>query len=75
MSSMQKAAIVTIAAFFLAPSAIANDSSAEFATGGLIFVRNDNVEMRSEELTISAEQVTLGALQCSNGAISSASSM
>ena len=26
-------------------------SSAELATGGLIFVRNDNVEMRSEELT------------------------
>jgi hypothetical protein len=56
---MQKAVIVAIAAFFLAPPVIANDSSAELATGGLIFVRNDNVEMRSEELTISAEQITV----------------
>ena len=29
----------------------ANDSTAELATGGLIFVQNDNVEMRSEEYT------------------------
>jgi len=37
--------------------ALANDSSAELATGGLIFVHNDNVEMRSEDLSISAKQV------------------
>jgi len=35
-----------------APFAWANDSTAELATGGLVFVRNDNVEMRSEDLTI-----------------------
>jgi hypothetical protein len=29
------------------------------ATAGLVFIRNDNVEMRSEELAISAEQVTV----------------
>jgi hypothetical protein len=35
----------------------ANDTSAELATGGLLFVQNDNVEMRSEDLAISARQV------------------
>jgi hypothetical protein len=37
--------------------ALANDTSAELATGGLIFVANDNVEMRSERLFVSAAQV------------------
>ena len=37
--------------------ALANDTSAELATGGLIFVQNDNVEMRSEDLAISVKQV------------------
>lgn len=35
----------------------ANDSSAQLATGGLIFVHNDQVEMRSEDLFISASEV------------------
>src|SRR5215467_8442059 len=38
-------------------AALANDSSAELAAGGLIFVRNDNIEMRSEDLTISVKEV------------------
>src|SRR5438445_12413748 len=37
----------------------ANDSTAELATGGLIFVRNDNVEMRSEDLMISTKEVSV----------------
>jgi Domain of unknown function (DUF4424) len=37
--------------------ALANDTTAELATGGLLFVQNDNVEMRSEDLAISAKQV------------------
>ncbi|HVH82476.1 MAG TPA: DUF4424 domain-containing protein [Stellaceae bacterium] len=40
-----------------APSALANDSTAELGTGGLDFVYNENVEMRSEQLFISTEQV------------------
>jgi hypothetical protein len=40
-----------------AAPALANDSSAELATGGLVFVHNDDVEMRSEKLFISAQQV------------------
>lgn len=59
MSPMLKAAILAVAAGLLPPSAGANDSSAELATGGLVFVRNDNVEMRSEELTISAVEVSV----------------
>src|SRR5215510_3800268 len=50
------AGLAAAAAPALVP-AWANDSSAELATGGLIFVRNDNVEMRSEDLTISAKEV------------------
>jgi hypothetical protein len=37
--------------------ALANDTTAELATGGLLFVQNDNVEMRSEDLAISVKQV------------------
>jgi hypothetical protein len=40
-----------------AAPALANDTSAELATGGLVFVRNDAVEMRSEKLFISTQQV------------------
>jgi hypothetical protein len=41
----------------LAPMARANDSTAELATGGLIFVTTDDIEMRSEKLFISTKQV------------------
>jgi hypothetical protein len=56
---MSKSTIVLLAAALAAAAAPAraNDSTAELATGGLVFVRNDNVEMRSEELTISAKEV------------------
>ena len=37
--------------------ALANDSSAEIATGGLVFVKNPNVEMRSEDLYISTAEI------------------
>jgi hypothetical protein len=37
--------------------ALANDSTAELATGGLTFVRNDAIEMRAEDLFISAKEV------------------
>jgi hypothetical protein len=35
----------------------ANDSTAELATGGLIFVQNDDVEMRAEDLFISTAEI------------------
>jgi hypothetical protein len=40
-----------------APAALANDTSAELASGGLVFVANADIEMRSEKLFISAKQV------------------
>jgi hypothetical protein len=54
---MLKTAAVLLALACAAGPALANDSSAELATGGLIFVHNDNVEMRAEDLSISAKQV------------------
>jgi hypothetical protein len=39
--------------------AFANDTTAELTTGGLVFVQNDNVEMRSEDLSISAKEISV----------------
>ena len=58
---MLKSSVVLLAAALatsVAPIfALANDSTAELATGGLVFVHNDNVEMRSEDLMISAKEI------------------
>src|SRR5262245_17901232 len=56
---MLKPTIVLVAAGLAAATAPAraNDTSAEMASGGLVFVRNDNVEMRSEDLIISAREI------------------
>lgn len=40
-----------------ASAARANDSSAELATGGLVFVRNDAIELRAEDLYISTAEI------------------
>jgi Domain of unknown function (DUF4424) len=56
---MRRSAIALLIAGVAAVPALANDTTAELATGGLIFVRNENVEMRSEELTISAKEVNV----------------
>jgi hypothetical protein len=50
---------VGVVAMLLATTApaLANDSTAELATGGLQFVRTDNIEMRSEQLSISPSEV------------------
>ncbi len=49
------AAVPALAVF----PALANDSTAELSTGGLIFMRNENVEMASEDLAISAKEVSV----------------
>lgn len=57
---MRKCGVIASAAACLLlgwNSGHANDSTAELATGGLIFVHNDNVELRHEDLFISASQV------------------
>jgi hypothetical protein len=50
--------VICAGTFFVAGNgARANDSTAELATGGLIFVQNDDVEMRAEDLFISTEEI------------------
>src|SRR5262245_35049877 len=49
---------LALAAVATAP-ALGNDSSAELSTGGLIFVRNDSIEMQSEDLAISSKEVNV----------------
>jgi hypothetical protein len=52
---MSLAAVALLAA---AP-ALANDSSAELAAGGLILTHDDDIEMRSEDLFISRDEVVV----------------
>jgi hypothetical protein len=56
---MRTIATALILATCAAMPAIANDTSAELATGGLLFVQNDKVEMRSEDLAISTKEVAV----------------
>jgi hypothetical protein len=52
------AAAAIIGALALAPAqGIANDSTAELATGGLIFTKSKEIEMRSEDLFISMKKI------------------
>ncbi|MGN6683478.1 MAG: DUF4424 domain-containing protein [Devosia sp.] len=49
-----------IAALLLgAAPAIANDTTSQLGTGGLLFVTNENVSMDSEDLSISADKVSV----------------
>ena len=54
---MRRVTALALALTCVAPIARANDTTAELATGGLIFVTTDAVEMRSEKLFISTKQV------------------
>ena len=47
---------MALLSLFIRP-AIANNSSAELATGGLVFTKNPAIEMRAEELFISLTQI------------------
>lgn len=52
-----KAAAAVLALALLPTASLANDSSAELAAGGLVFVRSEAIEMRSEDLYVSTETV------------------
>jgi Domain of unknown function (DUF4424) len=52
-------AIAVSLAIVGASPALANDTTAELATGGLQFVHNDDIEMRSEMLRVSLDQITV----------------
>lgn len=48
---------ISLLAAMLASQALANDSTAELATGGLVLVESPHIEMRSEDLFISTSEV------------------
>ena len=54
---MTRRLILLLAGMLAIGAARANDSTAELATGGLVFVKNDAIEMRSEDLYISAAEI------------------
>jgi hypothetical protein len=56
-AAMNAALLAVLVAVLAAVPALANDSSAELTTGGLVFVRNDAIEMRSEDLFISTREI------------------
>jgi hypothetical protein len=59
LAALVSAVLLTGAAGILGSSgpAAANDSSAELAAGGLVFVRSEAIEMRSEDLFVSTRLV------------------
>jgi len=54
---MKRSLLAAALATALAAPALANDSTAELAAGGLVLTRTEAIEMRSEDLFISAEAV------------------
>jgi len=56
---MLKPAVAVLAAAISAAPALANDTTAELATGGLIFVHNPDIEMRAEDLFVSAKEISV----------------
>lgn len=57
MLTRNRIAIAVLLLLTVSDPARANDSTAELATGGLVFVQNDHIEMKSEELFISAAEI------------------
>jgi hypothetical protein len=54
---MHRSALAFVLAVAVAP-ALANESATELATGGLIFVHSDSLEMLSQDLAISTSEVS-----------------
>src|SRR5215471_20785089 len=56
---MRNSAIALAITAVAAIPALANDTTAELSTGGLIFVHNEDIEMTAEDLAISAKEVSV----------------
>jgi hypothetical protein len=54
---MRSLAAATLIGVLASTPVLANDTSAELATGGLVFVQNPSVQMRSEQLSVSPSQI------------------
>jgi hypothetical protein len=50
-------AVLSIAAAIASAQVRANDTTAELATGGLVFTKSPDIEMRSEDLFISMKEI------------------
>jgi hypothetical protein len=56
---MKKTMLGGLAALTMTASAMANDTSAVLEAGGLVYTRQDSVDMLSEDLFISQEEITV----------------
>jgi hypothetical protein len=56
---MRNLAIALLAAAISAPAFAANETAIELSTGGLVFVRNENLEMLWEDLAISPSEISI----------------
>ncbi len=65
---MKIAFFFSLASAFSASCALANDSTAELATGGLKFLKDPDIAMKSEDLFISAEAVRVAYVFLNGGA-------
>jgi len=59
ISALACSVLASVVGALVAAPALANDSTAELTTGGLLFVYNDQIQMRSEDLAISAKEVSV----------------
>ena len=57
MASMKFTALAIVMLFSVAQAALANDTTAELKTGGLVFVQTDAISMVEEKLHISPSEV------------------
>jgi hypothetical protein len=52
--------LTALACLTLASTALANDSTAELTTGGLVLSKSADIEMRSEDLAVSEKEISVG---------------
>ena len=56
---MRYLAIALFAAVASVPALAANETALELSTGGLVFVRNENLELLWEDLAISPSEISI----------------
>jgi len=57
MTRLSRAGLLGSALLLAAPSALADDSSAELGAGGIVLTKNADIRMATEDLYISPKQV------------------
>src|SRR5271163_3596607 len=59
MTNRLASVLIALGALTLTDAALANDSTAELTTGGLVLAKSADIEMRSEELAISEKEISV----------------